>query len=192
MITNEGWDISDHIDRLKAASAAGSVQYLTELSNFLYEINSRVSGKDYKVQVRAGLEEDAKKFVGQVNQHQRHKLSQETKEAAYRNSIAARINQVVQHVRNMNHAYSPIKIENIRPDKKSTKTMSLMNPATIFEMQVQTLLMQIFKFHEIKEKSFQFLCNISYKKLENFTDIELDFLINNIDKYLFENCITYL
>jgi hypothetical protein len=62
----------------------------------------------------------------------------------------------------------------------------------IFEMQVQTLLMQIFKFHEIKEKSFQFLCNISYKKLENFTDIELDFLINNIDKYLFENCITYL
>jgi hypothetical protein len=75
MVTNEGWDISDHIDRLKAASATGSVQYLTELSNFLYEINSRVSGENYKVQVRADLEEDARKFVGQINQHQRHKLS---------------------------------------------------------------------------------------------------------------------
>jgi hypothetical protein len=71
----------------------------------------------------------------------------------------------------MNHAYSPIKIENIRPDKKSTKTMSLMNPATIFEMQVQNMVGKgVIGITAVGEKIFFNLTNYWNETLRNRPD----------------------
>jgi len=62
----------------------------------------------------------------------------------------------------------------------------------IYELYIQSLLMQIFKCFEIKENSFQFLCNINEKKIKDLNEIELDFLVNNMDSELFEKSIFYL
>ena len=62
----------------------------------------------------------------------------------------------------------------------------------IYELHIQSLLMQIFKCFDIKENSFQFLCNINEKKIEDLNEIELDFLVNNMDSKLLEKSIYYL
>ena len=60
------------------------------------------------------------------------------------------------------------------------------------ELYIQNLLIQILKCFEIKENSFQFLCNIDENKIKDINEIELDFLINNMDSELFEKSISYL
>ncbi len=62
----------------------------------------------------------------------------------------------------------------------------------IYELHIQSLLMQIFKCFEIKENSFQFLCNIDEKNIKDLNEIKLDFAINNIDSELFEKSISFL
>ena len=64
-----------------------------------------------------------------------------------------------------------------------------------YEIDVQILLMQIFKSFEEKENSFKFLCNLEIKFdnfIPNIKDMELDFLVNNVNAKLFKLVLLYL
>jgi len=65
-----------------------------------------------------------------------------------------------------------------------------------YELFVQNLLFQIFKCFEKKDNSFRFLCNQTFKKIneifKDLNDLEFDFLIKNVDKELFKSVLSYL
>ena len=64
-----------------------------------------------------------------------------------------------------------------------------------YEIHSQILLMQILKCFEKKDNSFKFLFNPRYKLgniSSDINDMELDFVINNLDNDLFKKFIHYL
>ena len=64
-----------------------------------------------------------------------------------------------------------------------------------FELHIKKLLIEILKCFELDKKSYKLLYNINFKSEENIfgiKQIEIDFLINNIDNNLFIKFINYL
>lgn len=88
---------------------------------------------------------DATNVLNDLTNHEFTVISQENQEAAYKNSVAAKIRNIVQNLRNMDQAYSPIEMGHIRkasessPKGELTTNMTLTNPATKYIMQIQNM-----------------------------------------------------
>lgn len=82
-----------------------------------------------------------------LNLHENYEIPLESREAAYKNSVSSKINRIIQDLRNMDSAYSSVdeEMDTLRgiadnsPKGNLTKQMSLTNPATKFQMQVQNM-----------------------------------------------------
>ena len=83
-----------------------------------------------------------------VNLHENYEIPIELRESAYKNSVSSKINRIIQDLRNMDSAYSSVdeEMDTLRaiaensPKGNLTKRMSLANPATKFQMQVQNMI----------------------------------------------------
>lgn len=78
-------------------------------------------------------------LLKKINDHNKYTPSTERFQAATRNSISSKIGLIVEDLENRTHSYTPITMDNIRPDESNIKPISLLNPATKFVMQVQNM-----------------------------------------------------
>lgn len=148
---NKNLDISNYIVRLSQHIPSNSDTYETDRietlkiqTELLQLINDLAQGNHYNVYVDPEIikqvgEDVVLTLIENLNRHQRYQIPAELKESAYKNSVSSKINRIINDVRNMDSAYSPIEMGHIRPKDSSAKIMSLMNPATKFIMQVQNM-----------------------------------------------------
>ena len=62
-----------------------------------------------------------------------------------------------------------------------------------YEIHIQCLISQILKCYETKENSFNINFNVEYNfNKKNFDDVEFDFIINDLEPYLFKSFLGYL
>ncbi len=78
--------------------------------------------------------------INKLNKHFKYVPTEAVRENAIKNQIQSGIGHVVQHLRNMIHAYSPITMDELRQNPRNAKIMSLMNPMTKYVMQVQNMI----------------------------------------------------
>lgn len=84
-------------------------------------------------------------ILSELNKHEFTEISPLLTEAAYKNLVSSRIQKIVQNLRNMDAAYSPIEMEGIRhaseasPKGELAGNMTLMNPLTKYLMQVSNM-----------------------------------------------------
>lgn len=108
----------------------------------------------------------AKSVIDDIIKHERTVIPPNLEEAAYKNSISANIRNIVQDLKNMNLAYSPITMSDLQdlaadsPKGAMTAEMSLMNPLTKYIMQVQNMVgKKVIGIAAVAEKIF---FNLSY------------------------------
>lgn len=186
-ITNYIKAISDYTQSLSTDYETSRTKILETQAKLLQLINDRAIGNKYKVYVNpeAGIiykRSDKEILTGKdailhylrpLNNHQRYQVPSELKESAYKNSVSSKINRIVNDLRNMDSAYSPIEMEHIRPDGKNSKVMSLMNPATKFVMQVQNMVgKNVIGIAAVGEKIFFNLTYYWNEQLRANQDIE--------------------
>jgi hypothetical protein len=79
-------------------------------------------------------------IIDDIIKHERTTISPNLEESAYKNSISANIRNIVQDLKNMNLAYSPITMSDLQdlaadsPKGAMTASMSLINPLTKYIM----------------------------------------------------------
>lgn len=90
-------------------------------------------------------EEIANKVLKNLNKHSQTYISPNMLEKCLKNSVSSSITNIIQNLKNMDQAYSPIEMETVRDSsqqstkgEKSTR-MTLMNPLTKFIMQEQNM-----------------------------------------------------
>lgn len=145
------FDISDYIEKIAEYSnftdnyIQNRIKILKLQTELLQEINDRSVGQEYKVYVNPEIIEKVGKdtvnnIIIRLNKHQQYNIPTELKESAYKNSVSSKINRIINDVKNMDSAYSPIEMEHIRPEESSSRVMSLTNPSTKFVMQVENMI----------------------------------------------------
>lgn len=124
----------------------------------------------------------AKQVIQDIITHERTKISPNLEEAAYKNSISANIRNIVQDLKNMNLAYSPITMKDLQKlAEDSTKgamtaNMSLINPLTKYIMQVQNMVgKKVIGIAAVAEKIF---FNLSYYYNEGVRSKNEDWIRN--------------
>lgn len=146
-----GVDITSYMQRILTSENQPQkirvyAELLTMLGNLSPEVdnlgNKKLAVKwDYNV-VNKDL---GQIIVKRLNKHEFTSLSPLMIESAYKNSVSSKIQNIVQDLRNMDAAYSPIEMEGIRDASKNSpkgslaSNMTLMNPLTKFSMQVQNM-----------------------------------------------------
>lgn len=89
--------------------------------------------------------ESAKEVLGDLNLHSQTYLSPQKLEKCLKNSVSSAITNIIQNLRNMDQAYSPIEMETVRdaskdsPKGNKSDTMTLVNPLTKLLMQEQNM-----------------------------------------------------
>lgn len=84
-------------------------------------------------------------ILRELNKHEFTEISPLLVESTYKNLVSSRIQKIVQNLRNMDAAYSPIEMEGIRKASNSSPkgelagNMTLMNPLTKYLMQVSNM-----------------------------------------------------
>ena len=106
------------------------------------------------------------KVIKDLITHERTIISPNLEEAAYKNSISANIKNIVQDLKNMDLAYSPIAMKDLQDMAAESEkgalvaNMSLMNPLTKYNMQVQNMVgKKVIGIAAVGEKVF---FNLSY------------------------------
>lgn len=126
--------------------------------------------------------EIAKPVIDSIIKHERTIISPNLEEAAYKNSISANIRNIVQDLKNMNLAYSPITMSDLQdlaadsPKGAMTASMTLMNPLTKYIMQVQNMVgKKVIGIAAVAEKIF---FNLSYYYNEGVRSNNEDWIRN--------------
>lgn len=121
-------------------------------------------------------------IIDDIIKHERTTISPNLEEAAYKNSISANIRNIVQDLKNMNLAYSPITmsdLQSLASDSSKgamTAKMSLMNPLTKYMMQVQNMVgKKVIGIAAVAEKVF---FNLSYYYNEGIRSNNEDWIRN--------------
>ncbi len=90
-------------------------------------------------------EEVANEVLSNLNLHSQTYLSPQKIEKCLKNSVSSSITNIIQNLRNMDQAYSPIEMETVRdaskqsPKGNKSDRMTLLNPLTKFLMQEQNM-----------------------------------------------------
>ena len=135
-------DILDFIKRYNdnPITTEEKIQNIKLYSEFLQFLEKQ--GKD-EIQVYVSDPEfDQEKkdsFYDKIKSHLEYTPTETAREASIRNSIQSGITSIVSDLRNAVHAYSPITLDDIEQNPTNAKIMSLMNPITVYRMQVENM-----------------------------------------------------
>ena len=170
IISNE-YNIDSHLEAIKKATeergTAGKIRAIADAIIDIYDfIDRKGIDKAVNITYSEGNEAAGIEFTTLLNKHEKTVISPNLEEAAYKNSISANIRNIVQDLKNMNLAYSPISMDDLQElAEKSEKgaliaSMSLMNPLTKYVMQVQNMVgKKVIGIAAVGEKVF---FNLSY------------------------------
>lgn len=146
---DSGFDISQYVENIISLdNKADKIRAYAELLRTLQDMTPEVDGlgnKKLAVTWDPSLNGVAEEVRKQLNKHEFTELSPLMIESAYKNSVSSKIQNIVQNLRNMDAAYSPIEMEGIRSASNSSpkgnlaSNMTLMNPTTKYAMQVQNM-----------------------------------------------------
>ena len=79
-------------------------------------------------------------FINLIRKHLEYVPTEAVRENAIKNNIQSGIGYIVQDLKNMIHAYSPITMDELKQDPRTAKIMSLMNPMTKYVMQTENMI----------------------------------------------------
>lgn len=137
--------LSPYLDATDNDSKAKKLRILADLIIDLYDYKEREGASEIKLKWNEEDEIDAQNIIRQLIIHEGTKISPNLEEAAYKNSISANIRNIVQDLKNMDLAYSPIAMDDLQALAAESEkgalvaSMSLMNPLTKYLMQVQNM-----------------------------------------------------
>ena len=166
-ITRQLEDISYYANPVTKQDKAAR---LARIANLIIDIYDYMDRNNIKGRINLtydeGLSEIAEPVINDIIKHERTTISPNLEEAAYKNSISANIRNIVQDLKNMNLAYSPITMKDLQtlaedsPKGAMIASMSLMNPLTKYIMQVQNMVgKKVIGIAAVAEKVF---FNLSY------------------------------
>lgn len=159
---DSGIDISEDIKSIAAKTdkAEKIMEYASLLSRLqeirpVYERQQTAENKENKGRVLGKFryitwdntidDSIANEVLNNLNIHARTYISPYNEQKGLKNFISSRISNIVQNIRNMDLAYSPVKMDDVKkgselsPKGQRSKRMTLMNPLTKFIMQDQNL-----------------------------------------------------
>lgn len=137
-VSQEGVNIDSFINQIQQYEQVPEVKVkiYTELLNYLYK--NKITTLSYTNQY-------GNTVLNRLNMHEFTEIPANLKEDASKNFISSHIQNVVQNLRNMVGAYSPIEMEDFRaasnnsPKGEQASKMTLMNPTTKLLMQIQNI-----------------------------------------------------
>lgn len=166
--TAAGFDISYQLEKIQNLSdRASQIRQIADLLVDIYDYYDKY-GQDNKINLRYDHRyyDIGQQVVKDLITHERTTISSNLKEAAYKNSISANIKNIVQDLKNMDLAYSPIAMKDLQDMAAESEkgalvaNMSLMNPLTKYNMQVQNMVgKKVIGIAAVGEKVF---FNLSY------------------------------
>lgn len=176
-------DISYYINPVTVQDKAVRLRKIADLIIDIYDYMDRNNIKD-----KINLVYDEKysgiatSIINDIITHERTTISPNLEEAAYKNSISANIRNIVQDLKNMNLAYSPITMRDLQtlaensPKGAMIAKMSLMNPLSKYIMQVQNMVgKKVIGIAAVAEKVF---FNLSYYYNEGIRNGSEDWIRN--------------
>lgn len=132
----------------------------------IYDYQDKIGGESVNLICSPEYAEIAQLVVNDIITHERTKISPNLEESAYKNSISSNIKNIVQDLKNMDLAYSPIAMGDLQKLASESEkgalvaSMSLMNPLTKYLMQVQNMVgKKVIGIAAVGEKVF---FNLSY------------------------------
>lgn len=146
---DNGFDISEQITNI--ASKATKAEKLRAYADLLAELQDQGTTKvkddrfTYVTWNETIPEEVANEVLSNLNLHSQTYLSPQKIEKCLKNSVSSSITNIIQNLRNMDQAYSPIEMETVRDSSKQSPKgnksdrMTLLNPLTKFLMQEQNM-----------------------------------------------------
>lgn len=165
-ITEQLRTISPYIGAEDNLSKAAKIRKLADLIIDIYDYQDKINSESVNLTCAPEYEEIAKLVVNDIITHERTKISPNLEESAYKNSISSNIKNIVQDLKNMDLAYSPIAMGDLQKLASESEkgalvaSMSLMNPLTKYLMQVQNMVgKKVIGIAAVSEKIF---FNLSY------------------------------
>ncbi len=146
---DNGFDISEQITNI--ASKATKAEKLRAYADLLAQLQDQgktyVKGNKYTYVTwnDAIPAEVAEEVLNNLNLHSQTYLSPQKIEKCLKNSVSSSITNIIQNLRNMDQAYSPIEMETVRdaskgsPKGNKSDRITLLNPLTKFLMQEQNM-----------------------------------------------------
>lgn len=146
---DDGFDITEQITNIaskstKAEKIRAYADLLTKLQDVGYK---QVKGNKYTYVTwnETISEKVANEILSDLNLHSSTYLSPQKIEKCLKNSVSSSITNIIQNLRNMDQAYSPIEMKTVRDSSKQSPKgnksdrMTLLNPLTKFLMQEQNM-----------------------------------------------------
>ena len=115
------------------------------LRNLSEQNYTSIKGKKYTYLLYDSNIENSEDILNEINKHSSTIISPEKLEKCLKNAVSSSITNIIQNLRNMDQAYSPIEMKDFRDaSENSTKgsrsdRMTLLNPLTKFVMQEQNM-----------------------------------------------------
>ena len=165
-ITAQLSGLSNFIGAEDNLSKATKIRRIADLIIDIYDYQDRINSKAVNLTCAPEFLEIAQVVVNDIITHERTKISPNLEESAYKNSISSNIKNIVQDLKNMDLAYSPIAMGDLQKLAAESEkgalvaSMSLMNPLTKYLMQVQNMVgKKVIGIAAVGEKVF---FNLSY------------------------------
>ncbi len=146
---DNGFDISEQITNIASkATKAEKIRAYADLLVQLQDVGYKwEKGKKYTYVTWNDTvpTEVAEQVLSDINLHSQTYLSPQKIEKCLKNSVSSSITNIIQNLRNMDQAYSPIEMETVRdaskgsPKGNKSDRMTLLNPLTKFLMQEQNM-----------------------------------------------------
>lgn len=169
----EGLDISRQLEEISQyigveenSIKATKLRKLADLIIDIYDYQDKLDSKSVNLKYSPEYKQIADVIIKDIITHEGTTISPNLEEASYKNSISSNIKNIVQDLKNMDLAYSPIAMGDLQTlASKSEKgalvaSMSLMNPLTKYMMQVQNMVgKKVIGIAAVGEKVF---FNLSY------------------------------
>ena len=143
--SSEGLDITEDIQKISSVkSKPAQIRLYADLLEKIQDIKSN-NKKQVLLNWNESIPEElGNEVLSNLNKHSQTYLSPMMIEKCLKNSVSSSITNIIQNLRNMDQAYSPIEMDKVRkaaeqnPKNKSDR-MTLMNPLTKFLMQEQNM-----------------------------------------------------
>lgn len=165
-ITEQLRELSTFIGAVDNLSKAARIRRIADLIIDIYDYQDRSNSKSVNLTCSPEFLEIAQIVVNDIITHERTKISPNLEESSYKNSISSNIKNIVQDLKNMDLAYSPIAMGDLQKLAAESEkgalvaSMSLMNPLTKYLMQVQNMVgKKVIGIAAVGEKVF---FNLSY------------------------------
>lgn len=166
-ITKQLEELSPYVGAEDNLSKANKIRKIADLIIDIYDYQDRTNNEEeVNLVYSPELAEVAKVIIDDLIIHERTEISPNLEESSYKNSISSNIKNIVQDLKNMDLAYSPIAMGDLQELAAESEkgalvaSMSLMNPLTKYLMQVQNMVgKKVIGIAAVGEKVF---FNLSY------------------------------